>query len=100
MLGKSAVNFKVCRTHCNWRYECATLNKNVNPSFPSQICNAMKTASENTVMILVRHLVTYSSGINQCCSLKIGEFTATEDGHPLSHWQCNDCFPLKHSGQL
>lgn len=97
-LGKLAVDFKVCRTHGNWRCECATLNRNVNPSFPSRICNAMNTASENTVMILVRHLVTYSSGINQCCSLKI---IATEDGDPLlSPWWCNDCFPLKCSGQL
>lgn len=45
-------------------------------------CNAMNTAPENTVMNLVRHLVTYSSGINQCCNQKTGEFTATEAGDP------------------
>lgn len=32
-LGKSVVDFKVCRTQGNWRCECGTLKQNVNSGF-------------------------------------------------------------------
>lgn len=67
--------------------------------FPSQICNTVNLASKNTIVILLRQLVTYWSGINDCSSLKIDDFKAADDWDLFSYWWCN-YFLLKYSRQL